>query len=111
VKRPYTPGQALAWLDPHPDGIRLHRATVIHIEPTRWPDRWWITTDRGDATVDNTGHSGHVIPIDTDIAKELWERGDGYLIHPSFADHHRTVERDVHDLGLGTDQGDDIGLD
>jgi hypothetical protein len=112
VNQPYSPGQALAWLDPDPDGIRVHRATVIHIEPAAEQiDHWHVTTDRGDATVDESGSSGHVLPIDTDIAGELWERGDGYLIHPTFADHHRTVERDIHDLGLDPDHGDDLALD
>ncbi len=111
MNRPYSAGQNLAWLDPHPDGIRLHRATVIHIQPADQANRWNISTDRGDATVDHTGHSGHILPIGPDIATELYIRGDGYLIHPTIIEHRQTIERDGHDLGLSADNGDDLGLD
>jgi hypothetical protein len=111
VNRPYNAGQNVAWLDPHPDGIRLHRATVIHVEPApSETNHWHITTDRGDATVDQTGSSGHVIPIDTDIATELYIRGDGYLIHPTVIEHRQTIERDTYELNLNADHGDDLGL-
>ena len=108
MNRPYTPGQSLAWLDPVPDGVRVYRATVLDIQPATDPDHWSITTDRGHAIVDQTGNSGRVLPIDTDIAKELWARNDGYLVHPTLSDHHRTVERDIYDLGLNSDLGDDL---
>ncbi|MGQ0480445.1 MAG: hypothetical protein ACT4O0_05370 [Pseudonocardia sp.] len=112
MNRPYSAGQNLAWLDPHPDGIRLHRATVIHIQPAaEQTDRWNISTDRGDATVDHTGHSGHILPIDTDIATELYIRGDGYLIHPTLIEHRQTIERDIHELDHSADNGDDLGLE
>jgi len=113
VSQPYTPGQTLAWLDLDPDGIRVHRATVSHIEASAEHDRWRISTDRGDAIVDHTGNSGHVIPIDTDIATQLYVRGDGYLVRPTLMDHPHVLERDINDLALDHDTGlgDDLELD
>lgn len=110
---PYAPGQHLAWIDPDPDGIRVHRATVTHIEATNEPDYWRVSTDRGNAVVDSGGHSGRIVPIDVDIAAELYLKGDGYLIHPTVTDQHRVLEQDTNDasLYLDTDLGDDLDID
>lgn len=112
MSQPYTPGETLAWVDSDPEGIRLYRATVLHIEPTEH-GRWAVTTDRGDGTVDHTGNSGHILPLDVDIAADLYLRGEGYLIHPTLTDSHLTVERDgyEHDESLDAEYGDDLDLD
>lgn len=107
---PYSPGQTLAWLDIHAEGVRLHQATVIHIESATADSRWLINTDRGDSTVDQTGNSGRVLPMDSEIATELYVRGDGYLIRSTTMDqlHVLEQERQGLDVGLDTDLGDDL---
>jgi hypothetical protein len=52
---PYKHGDALAWIETDPDGVRVHRASIDTVEPAHEPDHWVITTDRGRAAVDHAG--------------------------------------------------------
>lgn len=117
MRQPFRPGQTVAWLEPDSKGIRVHRATVLHIEPTKEPHHWHLATDRGHATVNHDGESAKVVPIDTEIAADLYTRGDGYLVQPTLTDglqivHQRARDLDTDiDLGIDADRGDDLALD
>lgn len=113
MKPPYSPNEHLAWIDPDPDGIRVYQATVIHVSAATKPQHWLVRTDRGSAVVDQNGESGHIVPIDIDIATELYLKGDGYLILPTLIDQQHTFERHSNSAGLDhdTDLGDDLDFD
>lgn len=111
---PYTQGQTLAWLSADPEGIRVHRAVVQTVEPDADDAHWRIVTDRGAAIVDATGQAGHVLPLDADIERELYIRGDSYLVQATHIDLAR--DRDLtQDGGLEQDHALDLddgyGLD
>ena len=101
---PYEQGQTLAWIEIDPDGLRVHRATVDTIEPTPAADRWTITTDRGTTTVDATGAGPDAVPLEPDIAEDLYVYGDGYLVTPTAIDLDRSLDEDT-----SVDLGDDLG--
>ena len=101
---PYSPGQALAWLEPDPEGLRVHRATIADVTPSTEPDHWTITTDRGHTTVDNTGTSARAVPLDSEIETELYIHGDTYLVAPTVIELERARDEDST-----LDLGDDLG--
>lgn len=116
---PYKPGQFLAWVQPDPEGVRVHRALVRDIEPAD-ATHWRVTTDRGTALVDDAGHAGHVLPIDADIARELWAHDGDWLVRPTYLDHAQDISRtrDIshirdhsHDSDESLDLDDGYGLD
>jgi hypothetical protein len=113
MRRPFLPGQTVAWLEPEPFGIRVHRATVLGIEPSKERDHWHITTDRGHATVNHTGESARILSIDNEIATDLYTRGDGFFVQPTLTDHIQIVREHKQELDtdLDADLGDDLGLD
>lgn len=99
---PYTPGQTLAWLDADPEGVRVHRATVLSIEQADQPERWTVSTERGLAIVDRAGVGAHAVALDTDIQTELYIRGDGYLVDPTHIELAHTLDQ-TSCLDLGDD--------
>jgi hypothetical protein len=101
---PYSPGQALAWLEPDPDGLRVHRASITDIAPSTEPGEWTITTDRGHTTVDTTGTSARAVPLDSEIETELYIHGDSYLVVPAVIELDRALDSDST-----LDLGDDLG--
>jgi hypothetical protein len=101
---PYERGQPLAWIEIDPDGLRVHRATVDTIETSPTADRWTITTDRGSTTVDATGIGADAVPLDPDIAEDLYIYGDGYLVTPTAIDLGHSL-----DENSSVDLGDDLG--
>jgi hypothetical protein len=109
---PYVPGQSLAWLTAETEGIRVHRAVVQAIEPAEDGVGWKVTTDWGVATVDDEGVTGRVVPIDDEIARELYVHGGDYLVRPTYIDLPRDLERiRAHDEGTSLDQDQSLDLD
>jgi hypothetical protein len=118
MPRPYSPGQALAWLTPDPDGIRVSRAVVESIEPADDDAHWRVHTDLGVAVVDSAGVAANVVPLDVDLAYELYNQGGSYVVGPTSLtldqihnwertlEQERTVEQD-----LDLDLDGDLGLD
>ncbi len=101
---PYEQGQALAWIEIDPDGLRVHSATVDTIEPSPTANRWTITTDRGTTIVDANGIGADAVPLDPDIADDLYVYGDGYLVTPTAIDLGLSLDEDS-----SVDLGDDLG--
>ncbi|MCW2718476.1 hypothetical protein [Pseudonocardia sp.] len=103
---PYEQGQPLAWIEIDTEGVRVHRARVEAIEPSATTGSWHITTERGSTTVDASGVAPSAVPLEPDIADDLYLYGDGYLVTSSLiglefsADMDTTVERG-DDLDLG----------
>jgi|SRR5581483_2885063 len=110
---PYAPGNRVAWIDTDPEGIRVHRATVVQIDAASQRGRWLVTTDRGSAVVDPSGQSGHILPIDADIATELYLKGDGFLVRPTASDQQQVYEQHstAATLDHEMDLGDDLDFD
>jgi hypothetical protein len=103
---PYRNEHALAWIESDPEGVRVHRASIITIEPAPEPDHWLITTDRGTTIVDHAGISSNAVPLDPEIADDLYVYGDGYLVTSTL------IELDLGaNAESSLDQGDDLGLD
>jgi hypothetical protein len=99
-------------LRPEPDGVRVHRAVVRAVERTD-KSRWRVTTDHGTALVDRSGNAGCVIPMDVEIARELYLHGGAeYLVRATLVDQVRDLDRDhALDGDRYQDRGDDLGLD
>src|SRR4051794_34624854 len=75
---PYRVGDRAVWLEPDPDGLRVHRTTVIAIEPD--PEGWQVETTHGVEHVDGRGEGGALVPADEELAVALDNRGDGFLV-------------------------------
>jgi hypothetical protein len=102
---PYEQGQPVAWIEIDTEGLRVHRATVDTVEPSPAADRWTITTDRGTTTVDATGIGPDAVPLEPDIAEDLYVYGDGYLVTSTLIGMELAA-----DIDSGVDEGDDLGL-
>lgn len=113
MKPPYSPNERLVWIDQDPDGIRVHKATVIQVMAATEPEHWLVRTDRGEALVDRNGESGRTVPMDVDLATEFYVKGDGYLILPTVMDQQHTFERNGNSAGLEHDKdlGDDLDFE
>ena len=124
MPQPYLPGQALAWLSPDPDGLRISRALVRSVEQDHDGTHWRVDTDMGTAVVDGDGTASHVVPLDVDTAYELYKHNGSYVVGPTdlsldqilnweqtleqehAARQDRAVEQDL-DLDLDGDLGFD----
>jgi hypothetical protein len=81
---PYARGDTVAWLSIDPEGMRVHRAEVLGIEPEA--DGWRVSTTHGTEHVDMRGEGSALVPSDEEIATELAQRGDGFLVRSTTQD-------------------------
>jgi hypothetical protein len=103
---PYEQGQSLAWIELDTEGVRVHHATVETIEPASAPGRWTVTTDRGVSIVDGAGVGAETVPLEQDIADDLYLYGDGFLVTSTLLGMEQGSDQDY-----AFDLGDDLGLD
>jgi hypothetical protein len=90
---PYGRGDTVAWLSIDPEGMRVHRAEVLGIEPEA--DGWRVSTTHGTEHVDMRGEGPALVPSDEEIATEFAQRGDGFLVRSTMQDIEQTLDRSI----------------
>jgi len=91
---PYAPGDTVAYLEYDPAGMRVWQATVTEVTQIE-RDTWRIVTTHGDEIVDRGGEGPALIPIDPQIAEEIVEKGDGFLVESTVRDLEQHLERSM----------------
>jgi hypothetical protein len=91
---PYAPGDQAVWMEHDPQGMRVYRAEVLEVSQED-PDSWWVSTTRGEEVVDREGEGPSLVPMEEQIATEITEKGDGFLVESTVRDIERHLERSM----------------
>lgn len=81
---PYQRGDAAVWLGLDDAGMRVFRTEVLDVRPD--DGSWRVSTVHGTERVDAAGIGPALVPMDDDIAQDLAERGDGFLVQSTVRD-------------------------
>src|SRR5215213_8663598 len=76
---PYAPGDSVVYLEHDPGGMRVWQATVTEVTQQDL-DSWRIETTHGAEVVNREGEGPGLVPMDEQIATQIVEKGDGFLV-------------------------------
>jgi hypothetical protein len=89
-----------------PQGMRIYRAEVTEVSQED-PDSWRVSTTRGEEVVNREGEGPNLVPLDEEIANEIDEKGEGFLVESTVRDIERHLEQRLDWQSLERNLGQD----
>ena len=87
---PFRVGDRAVWIDADPKGLRVSRTTLVNVRPDG--DGWTVVTLAGTERVDERGEGSRLVPLDTEMAVELEDRGTSFVGKSTVDDIERNPE-------------------
>jgi hypothetical protein len=103
---PYAPGDQVAFFENDPEGMRIWRAEVTEVIQEDL-DSWRIETTHGAELVNREGEGPGLVPMDEQIATEITQNGDGFLVESTVRDIERHLDQQIDWPSIERSLGDD----